>query len=508
MKKTQILMVLLILIGGCSMYAQIDKESNFYNAIAHANYNKDLVLDYGVDNSFATDDSDDLQTAIDDISANGGGVLTIPAGNYTFEEVNLKSNVHMDIDDGATIRPTSRTDSKNYHMFRLGANTDPIENISITSSSGNRFTVDLTQNNNPNMSVFNCVKVNNFLLAHCNIEDAYTKFNGVIMGGDAHNGSYIYPTNGIVKEMNTNNAHYGYGMVQTQSAQNILFKDLSGTGGATLRLETGYTGLNNLQGDNLPAGETRVGGIDAIVARNIASTNGNCALMVSPHALHNGTVDAEGISSFNSGFAVRIEAGFVSNKYDQTISLDEGTFEFVKVKDVTATFGTTAEIKSKHFKYYPSEIPNPTATSSYDSKIFIGPSITPVLADANYSCTSNTQTVIVEEPLVGNGFLYQEDIIPEAFVNINCAVLSVSDELKKKVIKVFPNPTSSMLNIESLYELERVAIYSATGDLIKDISKNGLKEISSLNLRELSKGVYFLRALVNGGTVTKKIVIN
>ncbi|TYA71716.1 Iota-carrageenase A2 [Seonamhaeicola marinus] len=431
MKKENLLMSFLLLAGLNLISAQIDNESNFYTPIAHANYNKDLVADYGVDNSFTTDDSGDLQNAIDDISANGGGILTISAGNYTFEEINLKSNVHLDISNAVTIRPTSRTDTKNYHMFSLGDNTNPIENISISSSSGNRFTVDLTHNNNPNLSIFKCVKVNNFLLANCNIEDTYTKFSVVTMGGDDFGGNYVIPTNGIVKDMNTNNAHYGYGMVQTQSAENILFKDLSGTGGATLRLETGYTGLNNLQGDNLPVGKTRVGGLDKIVARNISSTNGNCALMVSPHAVHNGTVDAEGITSVNSGFAVRIEGGFVSSKYDQTINLNEGTFEFVKVKNVTATYGDTAEVKSKHFKYYPTEISDPTAKSSYSDKIYIGPSIAPVLADANYSCTGNTQTVIVEEPVVGNGFLYQEDVIPSEFVSLNCASLS-TDDFKKK----------------------------------------------------------------------------
>jgi hypothetical protein len=67
-----------------SLRAQIDNEANFYSAVAHANYNKDLVTDYSVDSDFETDDSVILQTAIDNIkgvtSVNSGFAVRIEGG--------------------------------------------------------------------------------------------------------------------------------------------------------------------------------------------------------------------------------------------------------------------------------------------------------------------------------------------------------------------------------------------------------------------------------------------
>ena len=514
MRKTHYFLILSIsLINAIPMVAQIDNEANFYTVVSNANYNKNLVQDYGADNNFATDDSVSLQTAIEAISSNGGGVLTIPSGNYSFAEINLKSNVHLVIDENVVIRPSLRSDQKNYAIFKMGSNTSPIQNSTIVSSNGNQFTVDLTHNNNSNVAVVNCQKVSNFIIANFNVEDAYTKFSAITAGGDDYNGVYTFPTNGIVKDININNAHYGYGVVQTQSAENMLFKDLSGTGGATLRLETGFTGLNNLQGTNLPSGVTRVGGLGNIVGRNIASTNGNSAVMISPHAVHNGAVDIEGVTAISSGFAVRVEGGFISNKYDQNIGLTEGTFQSVRIKNVTATYGETAELKSKHFKYYPSEIADPTTEATYpnydEPTIYIGASIAPVLADANYTCTNGVQTVVVEEPITGNGFLYQEDVIPAEFLTVDCSALSIKKHKTKiNAIDVFPNPASKTINISGKQTINKVTIYSVSGALISSLVNSENQNIFNIDVSNLSHGMYFLKATTELGNSVKTMIVN
>ena len=410
--------------------AQInDDETNFYTEVSNANFDKNLISDYGVDNDFSTDDSVKFQQSIEEIPSNGGGTLIVEKGNYSLSEIFLKSNVHIVIDSEAVIRPSFRNNQKNYSIFKLGSGTGPIENVSIRGENGTRVNIDLTQNNNPNVSVFNCGNVFNFMIANFVVEDDYTKFSVVTMGGDFYNDVYAFPKNGIVKNIHNLNAHYGYGVVQTQSASNILFKDLHGLGGATLRMETGYTGLNNLQ----VVGEPRVGGIDKLVGRNISCTNGNSAVMISPHAMHNGSVDVEGVVSNGAGFAVRVEGGFVSNKYDQTIGLIDGTFESVRIKDVKATFGNQAELKSKHFGYYPSEIEDPTAKSSYDSDIYIGPSIAAVLNDANYQCNKGKSSIIIEDPIDAIGFEFQEPIIPEEFVNYDCSSYESIDNFSMEI---------------------------------------------------------------------------
>ncbi|WP_343330728.1 T9SS type A sorting domain-containing protein [Polaribacter staleyi] len=506
--------ILFFVINFQCFYAQIDNEANFYTSVANANFNKNLVSDYNVDNDFTTDDSSKLEDAINDISSNGGGILTIPAGDYSFGDINLKSNVHIEVHPNVVIRPFYEIPSngklKNSAIFNLGDNTSPIKNVSIKSSTGNRFTVDLTHNNNPNIAVVSCGKVSNFVVANFNVLDSFTKFSAVTFGGDFYNEEYTFPENGIVKDIDIQNAHYGYGVVQTQSAENILFKDLSGTGGATLRLETGFTGLNDLQGTNLPSGVKRVGGIDKIVARNISCTNGNSALMISPHALHNGTVDAEGIHSISAGFAVRVEGGFISNKYDQTIGLTKGTFEFVRVKNVTATYGENAEIKAKHFHLYPQEITPPTTLASYisedETEVYVGAAIAPVLADTNYTCTNGVKTVVVEEPVVGTGFEYQEDIIPAEYLTINCAALSVDDnKTGENAVKIVPNPSTGFINLKNINNFKKATIYNISGQWVKTI--NGNDSSRNVDVRILKPGVYFVKINADIASFTRKLII-
>ncbi len=61
------------------------------------------VLDYGVDNTGAKDNTATFKDAIDACVAAGGGTVFVPAGNYLTGAIILKSNVNFYIDAGATI---------------------------------------------------------------------------------------------------------------------------------------------------------------------------------------------------------------------------------------------------------------------------------------------------------------------------------------------------------------------------------------------------------------------
>ncbi|HEY1686742.1 MAG TPA: pectinesterase family protein [Tepidisphaeraceae bacterium] len=61
------------------------------------------VLDYGALPDGNTDDTATLQSAIDACAVHGGGVVTIPAGNYVTGTLWMRSNVSLDIQAGATL---------------------------------------------------------------------------------------------------------------------------------------------------------------------------------------------------------------------------------------------------------------------------------------------------------------------------------------------------------------------------------------------------------------------
>lgn len=268
--------------------------------------------------------------------------------------------------------------TKSVGIFNCGSDTLAIENISIKGIGG-KFTVKLPEYE-PGIRVFSMSNVRNFLISNCHVEDQRTKFSSVQFGASGlKRGQRAIPTSGTVQNISVVNAHYGYGVVQTQAAHNVLFENLSGVGGATLRLETGYKLMNDVQ----------YGGLKNIVGRNIGCEDGNAAVMISPHAMTNGVVTIDGVTTKGCGFGVRIDSGFVSKKY-KAEGLKPGTFaEGSSVKNVTATFGMNAQIKPKHFKYMPLELRGQLQSmdDSEDGESVRGPSIAAMLNDANYEVT-------------------------------------------------------------------------------------------------------------------------
>lgn len=69
-----------------------------------------------------------IQQAIDDVSAKGGGTVSVPAGRFLTKALQFKSNVHLHLDAGATL--LGSTELKDYdHAF-------PIPNGKLNQSSG------------------------------------------------------------------------------------------------------------------------------------------------------------------------------------------------------------------------------------------------------------------------------------------------------------------------------------------------------------------------------------
>ncbi|MER2490760.1 hypothetical protein [Catenovulum sediminis] len=277
-------------------------DSHFYNAPTQFSVSYNLVNDYGVNNNDNADDSALLQQAIDEISAQpNGGKLFIPAGDYYLLNVHLRSNVHIELASGATLYPTWNGDGRNHRIFEVGTAGNPkVENVSVIGRN-NGFKVDFRQSNDPNLAVFNLGDVENFKISNIRIEDNKTIFASLLVNAVKRGNNLDWPVNGIIEKIDQRNALFGYGVIQTYAADNILFRDLSGEGGITLRMET----------DNLIMKELKQGGIRDIYAENISCKDGLAAVMFGPHFMENGSVQVNGVESDGCGFAVRVDKGFV-----------------------------------------------------------------------------------------------------------------------------------------------------------------------------------------------------
>ena len=337
--------ILLLLITFSIATSCAQSKSAYYNEPSKHNITKNLVTDFEVDNDFATDDSETLQKAINTISKKGGGQLIVPKGNYTFSDIEMQSNVHIVFDSEVVIRPSKRENKKNFQIFSFGRKSDVVKNVSLTCSNPNKkYTIDLTHTNNYNVAVFVLRNIDNFLFSGVLIKDVQTRFSSFTLGITPYQGDYFYPRNGIIENATTTNADYGYGLIQSQAAKNVHFRNLGGQGGITLRLETGEKKMNNLQ----------IGGNHDILANNIACNDGNAAVMISPHAMQNGIVTIDGVTAINCGFGVRVGGAFISKKQKQDIGLKLGTYDpRSSVKNIIATFGRSSQVKPKHMMYIP-----------------------------------------------------------------------------------------------------------------------------------------------------------
>jgi hypothetical protein len=76
----------------------------------------------------------------------------------------------------------------------------------------------------------------------------------------------------------------------------------------------------------------------------------------------------------------------------------------------------------------------------------------------------------------------------------------------ENAVKIFPNPTSSILNIENLSNqvINSISIYSIKGDLIQKINSFS----NTLNVSQLQSGVYFIKIEMDKNVVNYKFVKN
>lgn len=374
-------------------------ESDFYTETIHNHtLQKNLRDDYGVDGTGNSTDSYWLQRAIDEVSAAGGGKIYLPASMYQLKGVILKSNVHILIEANTVITPGPVGVDEKATIFTLGNKTTPVRNVSIRGVGG-RYIVNFPGNVR-GMTLFGCGDVDNFLLSDFIVNDQFTVYSAIGMSPSLFiEGRIAWPRNGVVKNGTVLDSHYGYGLVQTQAAENVLFKNVHCTGGCTLRVETGWTKMNDLQ----------IGGVDRIFGRNITCSDGHCAVMIAPHSMFNGSVDVDTAISISCSAAVKIGGGYVSKKYNNP-DLVPGTFSDVKVRNVDATFGITARLKSQELEYIPTYRQKYLTNISEDGgKSVIGPSIGAII----YGPDLYEHAVEISN-VQPHGFLCQPDLILES----------------------------------------------------------------------------------------------
>ncbi|SMC32432.1 M12 family metallo-peptidase [Moheibacter sediminis] len=150
--------------------------------------------------------------------------------------------------------------------------------------------------------------------------------------------------------------------------------------------------------------------------------------------------------------------------------------------------------------------------SDYDFMyIYNGNSVNaPLFANGNNLSGNNIPgpfTSTAEDGSITVRFISDGGVTSQGWVAaIECTQLSVEDNDNISGVEIYPNPTSSVLNIDAKKEIISVKLNDVSGKSVLIKKSNAVKE--KLNIKHLPKGVYILTVEMKGQTVTKKIIKN
>ncbi len=102
----------------------------------------------------------------------------------------------------------------------------------------------------------------------------------------------------------------------------------------------------------------------------------------------------------------------------------------------------------------------------------------------------STYEYIHSDPSIGANYYRLKQIDLDGEFNLS-EIRHAQIEASKETVEVYPNPTYDFVNISGASSLESALVYSAEGQLIKQIS---LDESARIDLSELESGIYFIRA--------------
>ncbi|MGB0373158.1 MAG: hypothetical protein ACPGN3_17655 [Opitutales bacterium] len=292
----------------CKIYGIGYSEPNSYK-----NPNKTVSI-----SASSADDTQTLKDAIAEVEAAGGGKVWCPAGTYVMSGIAVPSNVHITFHKDAVIY--SRNDGNSIFSFgKKGSGT--VRNASIRGQGGYPDVIVETSDS------FRFVigrDMDNCMVSGFRIEDPQESvYSSIELSWDSD--SDATPHNITIKNIDQIGGAYGYGITQIQAASDTLFTNLKGTGGVTLRLETGLKSMNI----------ANRGGVYNIKGTNLVSTLGQSTVKMQPHTRQNGDVYLNFVTANETLFAVKSEDGGNWKYTDQQIAdnpwLVKGSFDKISM---------------------------------------------------------------------------------------------------------------------------------------------------------------------------------
>lgn len=132
----------------------------------------------------------------------------------------------------------------------------------------------------------------------------------------------------------------------------------------------------------------------------------------------------------------------------------------------------------------------------------------------NVLLTWNAQDPVSQREIDRNNAIYARQNNRNPFIDNNNYVTQIwglplanptFDDLE--TVKVYPNPTKDIINIESATALTEIEIITINGQVLQQI-KNPVFNNSTYSISNLPKGFYFVKMSNENNSITKKVLVN
>lgn len=192
-------------------------------------------------------------------------------------------------------------------------------------------------------------------------------------------------------------------------------------------------------------------------------------------------------------------------------------------EDITYHFAPTTPGDGVKITFTQVEIEKSTGTGTIAGcwdylSFYNGPSLSsPVLAAVKCGETSGPPSVPSSSLLVGDSFtstdpsgeltvrFRSDSSVTKAgwAATVSCASLAV-DNINATKFSYYPNPTTGILNLTASSKIESIEVFNVAGQKVMNFAPKSDK--SEINLSNLPKGLYFVKATVNGKVITNKVI--
>ncbi len=125
--------------------------------------------------------------------------------------------------------------------------------------------------------------------------------------------------------------------------------------------------------------------------------------------------------------------------------------------------------------------------------------------DGGHSWPGGTATII-GDPV--SQYISANNLMWEFFVQHPLCVSTSNDQAARhsQDIRIFPNPTTGIVNISNLYKKSKIFVFNACGKQLEIRINSGISS-QNINLSNVTAGIYYLKIVSDSKVITTKIIL-